>query len=85
LALAEYRAAIEQGLRPLYLCYNRPLADHFQLIAPAGGLVCTLHMLCDQRLRGVGEIPDFSQPDVFDTLLQRAAELPVEADWLFDT
>jgi hypothetical protein len=85
LALAEYRAAIDQGLRPLYLCYNRPLADHFQLIAPVGGLVCTLHMVCDQRVRAAGEIPDFSQPDAFDALLARAAELPVEADWQFDT
>ena len=84
LALAEYRAAIERGLRPLYLCYNRPLADQFQRIAPAGGLACTLHMLCDQRLRGVGAIPDFGRPEVFETLLQRAADLPVDADWLFD-
>ena len=85
LALAEYRAAVDQGKRPLYLCYNRPLADHFQRIAPPGGLVCTLHMLCDQRLRATGEKPDFSQPDAFETLLARAAALPVTDDWLFDT
>lgn len=84
LALAEYRAAIEQGLRPLYLCYNRPLADHFQLIAPPGGRVCTLHMLCDQRLRDYGEIPDFRQPDAFERLFARAAALSVTDDWLFD-
>jgi hypothetical protein len=84
LALAEYRAAVEQGLRPLYLCYNRPLADQFQRIAPDGGLVCTLHMLCDQRLRAASEIPDFSRPDAFETLLVRAAALPLGADWLFD-
>ncbi len=85
LALAEYRAAVEQGKRPLYLCYNRPLADHFQLIAPPGGRVCTLHMLCDQRVRAAGEVPDFSQPDAFETLLARAAALPVSEDWRFDT
>ncbi len=85
LALAEYRAAIDQGLRPLYLCYNRPLADHFQLIAPPGGLACTLHMLCDQRLRAAGAVPDFSRPDAFDSLLAHAAALPIESDWLFDT
>lgn len=85
LALAEYRATIEQGKRPLYLCYNRPLADHFQHIAPPGGLVCTLHMLCDQRLRAAGEIPDFGRPGAFEKLLANAAELPVAADWLFDT
>ena len=85
LALAEYCAAIEQGLRPLYLCYNRPLADHFQQIAPAGGQVCTLHMLCDRRLRAAGELPDFNRPDAFENLLARAAELPVGPDWRFDT
>jgi hypothetical protein len=84
LALAEFRAAVEQGLRPLYLCYNRPLADQFQRIAPTGGLVCTLHMLCDQRLRAAGEVPDFNRPDAFETLLARAASLPMDADWLFD-
>ena len=85
LALAEYRAAIDQGLRPLYLCYNRPLADHFQLIAPPGGQACTLHMLCDQRLRAAGVTPDFSRPEAFDKLLLEAAALPVGPDWLFDT
>lgn len=85
LALAEYRAAVEQGKRPLYLCYNRPLADHFQHIAPPGGEVCTLHMLCDRRLRAAGEIPDFSRPDAYENLLLRAAALPLAADWLFDT
>ncbi len=85
LALSEYRAAIDRGLRPLYLCYNRPLADHFHLIAPPGGLACTLHMLCDQRLRATGKIPDFNRPDAFDALLAGAAALPVEPDWLFDT
>jgi hypothetical protein len=85
LALTEYRAAIDSGQRPLYLCYNRPLADHFQYIAPPGGQVCTLHMLCDQRVRATGEIPDFSRHDAFDILLARAAALPVTEDWLFDT
>jgi hypothetical protein len=85
LALAEYRAAVDAGKRPLYLCYNRPLADHFQRVTPPGGQVCTLHMLCDQRLRAAGEIPDFSRPDAFESLLVRAAALPVTEDWLFDT
>jgi len=85
LALAEYRAAVDAGKCPLYLCYNRPLADHFQIIAPPGGHVCTLHMLCDQLLRAAGEAPDFSRPDAFETLLSSAAALPVSEDWRFDT
>ena len=85
LALAEYRATLEAGRRPLYVCFNRPLADHFSRIAPAGGLACTYHQLCDQRLRHAGETPDFTAPDAFEHLQKRAAELPVSAAFLFDT
>jgi hypothetical protein len=85
LALAEYRDALERGRRPLYVCYNRPLADHFQRIAPPGGLACTLHMFCDQRVRAAGDVPDFNRPDVFEWLLDRTAALPVDEGWRFDT
>jgi hypothetical protein len=85
LALAEYRATIEAGKRPLYVCFNRPLADHFNRIAPPGGLACTYHQLCDQRLRDAGETPDFTAPDAFERLQQRAAALPVGAAFVFDT
>lgn len=76
LALAEYRDTLQAGKRPFYVCFNRPLADHFSHIAPAGGLVCTFHQLCEQRLRDAGETQDFSQPDAFETLFERAAALP---------
>jgi hypothetical protein len=85
LALAEYRATLERGGRPLYLCYNRPLADHFRQIAPAGGWAGTFHMLCDQRLREAGFTPDFSAPGAFETLVQQAASLPAADAWRFDT
>ncbi|HRL77639.1 MAG TPA: ATP-dependent helicase [Candidatus Accumulibacter phosphatis] len=85
LALAEYRATIEAGKRPLYVCFNRPLADHFNRIVPPGGLACTYHQLCNQRLRDAGETPDFSAPDAFERLQQRAAALPVGAAFVFDT
>ncbi|MBL8396474.1 MAG: ATP-binding domain-containing protein [Candidatus Accumulibacter sp.] len=85
LALAEFRATINAGRRPLYVCYNRPLADHFQRIAPTGGLACSYHQLCDQRVRHAGETPDFTRPDAFERLQQRASELPVAEPFLFDT
>lgn len=85
LALAEYAAAIDAGKRPLYLCYNRPLADHMQEIIPPGGLACTFHTLCDQRLRAAGTVSDFSQPDIFAQIVLQAAALPVDEAWQFDT
>jgi hypothetical protein len=85
LALAEYRDAVARGLRPLYVCYNRPLADHFAAIVPAGGEVCTFHTLCQRLLRDAGRSVDLSAPDGFERLEREAAALPVEARWRFDT
>jgi hypothetical protein len=85
LALKEYAATIETGGRPLYVCFNRPLADHFAQIAPRGGVAATLHMLCDQFLRDHGVTPDFHQPGAFERLVEDAAARPVGPDWRFDT
>jgi len=65
LAMAVYRDAIAAGRRPLYVCYNRPLADHIALIAPHGGEVAAYHQLGDRLRRARGEPPDFDQPGAF--------------------
>lgn len=85
LALAEHRDAIRRGRRPLYVCYNRPLADHFASIVPAGGEVCTFHTLCQRLLRDAGRTVDLSAPDGFQRLEREAAALPPDGRWLFDT
>ncbi len=65
LALAVFRDALAAGQRPLFVCYNRPLADHVARIAPAGGEVVTYHQLGDRVARSLGLRPDFSQPGAF--------------------
>ena len=85
LALAEYRGTLESGRRPLYLCFNRPLADHFALIAPPGGMVCTFHMLCERMLRQSGVVPDFTSATAFDQLVAACAAMTVPEAFLFDT
>lgn len=85
LALSEYRAALAAGKKPLFVCFNRPLADHFARIAPGGGLICTYHMLCDQILRQHGITPDFTQLNAFAQLTQQAAALPVPEALLCDS
>ncbi|OZI37555.1 nuclease [Bordetella genomosp. 10] len=85
LALAEYRDAVEQGKRPLYVCFNRPLADHFNRIAPEGGLAVSFHLLCDRLLRHAGRSPDFSRPGAFERLIDDAEALAVPPDFMFDT
>lgn len=68
LAMAVYRDTLAAGQRPLYVCYNRPLADHIALIAPPGGLIATYHQLADRVSRQRGAPIDFSQPDAFGRL-----------------
>jgi len=81
LAMAVYRDAVEAGRRPLYICYNRPLADHIALIAPPGGLVATYHQFADRLLRAGGMVPDFTRPDAFARLEAALdAHLPTPAE-----
>jgi hypothetical protein len=68
LAMAIYREAVAAGRRPLYVCYNRPLADHIATIAPVGGEVVTYHQLADRVAREVDAVPDFSASDAFRRL-----------------
>jgi len=85
LALAEFRAAIDRGLRPLYVCYNRPLADHFAEVAPPGGEVCTFHTLCQRLVRDAGKTVDIAASDGFERLEKAAAGVPIDDRWRFDT
>jgi len=84
LALAEFNAATEAGLRPLYVCYNRPLADHVQSLAPPGGRVASFHLLCDSFAREYGVVPDHAQPNVWRALEEQFAGAAIPADWRFD-
>jgi hypothetical protein len=68
LAMAVYRDAIRDGRRPLYVCYNRPLADHIAQIVPSGGEVFTYHQLGDRICQSLGQTIDFRQPDAFARL-----------------
>ena len=68
LALAVYRDAVTAGRRPLYVCYNRPLAEHIRAIVPVAGEVMSYHQLADRISRQLGETPDFSRPGAFTAL-----------------
>ena len=65
LALAVLADAVTAGRRALYVCYNRPLADHVSRIAPTGVEVTTYHQLCDRLLTAAGQPPDFSAAGAF--------------------
>ena len=68
LALKLLRNAALNKQRALYVCYNRPLADHIQTLAPSHTEVATFHQHCDDYAKRHGHTPDFSNPKVYDEL-----------------
>ncbi len=84
LALAEYAAAIDAGLCPLYVCYNRPLADHIERLVPQGGRVATFHMLSDAFMRDQGHTPNYAAPGVWTEIEARMAASELPASWKYD-
>ena len=84
LALAVLGDAVAAGRRPLYVCYNRPLADHIARVAPPGAEIASYHQLCDRILRAHGHAPDFSRPDAFARLEDAFQALEAGEAWRFD-
>jgi len=85
LALAEFSAALSAGKKPLYVSYNRPLADHVRRLLPAGGQVASFHQLCDSFARATGLQPDYSDPGIWRQMEEHLAATELSGDWLFDT
>jgi len=84
LALAIYREALAAGRKPLYLCFNRPLADHFATLVPPGGEVATYRQYCNRAIRSHGINVDFSAPDAFDRVEAAFAAMAVDSEWRCD-
>jgi len=68
LALRVLDDASSAGKSALYVCFNRPLADHLSRLAPSGTRVATFHTLADQRLRTQGVPVDYQGEGAFEGL-----------------
>ena len=66
LALRLLQDACAQGLRCLYVCYNRPLADHITRVASPNAQVFTLHELAIAHGRKKHGDVDFLAPGIFE-------------------
>jgi hypothetical protein len=84
LALKVIEDAVSVGRRALYVCYNRPLADHITQVSPAGAAVSNYHQLCVRALRELGREPDFSQPGAFQRFEAEFAAQSPPPGWQFD-
>ena len=65
LALSAFRESIKLGRKPLYICYNRSLADHISGIVPSGGEVSGYHQFGDRIAKLQGTPIDFKKPQPF--------------------
>jgi hypothetical protein len=68
LAMGVITDAAYAGRSVLYVCFNRPLADHVRELADGNARAVGYHQLCDQTFRAAGGIPDFSTTAVFGQL-----------------
>ena len=84
LALAEFTAALVAGKKPLYVSYNRPLADHVNSLVPNGGRVASFHQLCDSFAREQGDNPDYRDATIWKKLEQNLADSALPPAWQFD-
>ena len=66
LALRLLRDASAQGLRCMYVCYNRTLADHIVRVAPAAAQVNNFHELAVDHFRRKHGSINFTEPGIFD-------------------
>ncbi len=84
LAISVLRDASGAGRRALYVCFNRPLADHVRSIAPDDALVMNFHQLCATALADVGVAVDFRQSDAFERLERAFANGRIAESFRFD-
>ncbi|MDG0025680.1 ATP-dependent helicase [Trinickia sp. Y13] len=84
LAVQVMKDAAASGKRVLYVCFNRPLADHIARVAPEGAKVANYHQLCDWIARDVGAVQDFQTTEAFGRLETVFADAPIGERWTFD-
>ncbi len=86
LAMAVYADALRRVETVLYVCFNRPLADHIGVIAPPGGTTTSYHHLADRVYRQQhGTAPDFTADGVYTRLEEAMTAYAPADDELVDT
>lgn len=79
LALQLLQVACARSERVLYVCFNRPLADHIRHAAPQGTAVHTLHELAVAHWQRTQGVLDFADPHAFEQALLHWQQSPPDA------
>jgi hypothetical protein len=82
-----FQQALNKGVRPLLLCFTRPLREKLNALAPRGGMVQTFLGFCSEFLNSIGEQPDFGSqklgPEFWRAVLDRVSAAEIGPDWKF--
>src|SRR6185295_8592843 len=81
--------AVSRSRRPLFVCYNRPLAEKFGAGIAESGMVATFHGLCSKFLAERGHRFDWDEMKRDPAFWARVTELvigeSIPEEWKFDT
>lgn len=69
LAVRLLEDAIARGQSAIYVCFNRSLADYMARLAPTRANVANYHDLCVEHFRRRHGEPDFSDPEIFQKVV----------------
>jgi hypothetical protein len=80
--------ALSSGLRPLFVCFNRPLAERIKHTVGKGGYVSTWYGLCAKFLEERGHEIDYEQmysnPEFWNQIQELVLDEDVPEEWVFD-
>jgi hypothetical protein len=81
--------AVEQGRRPLLLCFNRTLSERLKANVAKGGYVNTWNGFCAKFLESRGKALDYarmqSDPDFWKNVQEQVMAETIPKAWIFDT
>lgn len=84
LALRLLGDAAEKQEKALYVCYNRPLADHISQMAPVRAKVASFHELCVDFYRAKCGEPQFDNAQSFAEIVANYCTAAVDLGQTFD-
>ncbi len=87
IAVELFQQALNEGKRPLMLCYNRPLAQDLEQIAKGTkAVIANVDKFANDymKTRAIYDPAEKSDSDIFSQLKLLALEEPADIDWQFD-
>ncbi len=86
IAMELFSSYLLKNKRPLYLCFNRPLAESVRTAIPEGGFVCNIDRFTDlyMKERAIYDHADHELGELLADLRDLANREPIADEWMFD-